>query len=168
MEKACLSKPEFFQAMKEQCVLVVVDFPQKIKQSDALKAQNKALSEKYKKTDGFPAYKIVDFDGETILWTFGAHPIYCHPKRGDLKLLISDVKEMCAGTEGAMERAAKGLEPEKTVAYREAAKEYRAVQLETVAWFGTEKDNAKAKVQFNAFVARLKEKLGKMEAVARQ
>ena len=84
MEAACLSKPEFLKAMKEHCVLVVVDFPQKTKLPDAVKTQNSALSEKFKKkAGGFPAYKIVDCDGETILWAFGAHPKYCdrRPRR---------------------------------------------------------------------------------------
>ena len=165
MEANALSKPEFLEAMKTECVLVVVDFPQKIQQADALKAQNKQLADKYKKSGGFPVYKIVDSDGETITWSFGAHPKYCDPKRGDVKLLIADVKAFCAGCNGSIERGMTGLGPEKAVAYQAAAKELQAVQKEAAAWLDTKPSGKESKAKYEGYLAKMRELSDKMKVL---
>src|SRR6476660_4360896 len=60
MEKECLSKPEFLEAMKTRCVLVSIDFPHQTELSAELKQQNKEVAAQFKKGAGFPAYYIVD------------------------------------------------------------------------------------------------------------
>jgi protein disulfide-isomerase len=166
MEAACLSRPEFLEAMRGQCVLVVVDFPHTVPQSDALKAQNKALAAKFQKVSGLPSYTLVDGDGETPFWVLGATPAYCNPQGGAVKL-IGDLKRFCAGTARSVEQAVKGLAPEKAVAYRAAAEEYRAVQLETYAWTGTARNREEAETKYNAFWNRLKVIEAKMAAAAK-
>lgn len=128
MEKECLSKPEFLEAMRTQCVLVSVDFPHKTELPAALKEQNHKLASQFKKRQGFPAYYIVD--KETIRWSFGAHPKYC----SDPKLLVSDMKDFCAGCSGMVEQTAEKLTGAQATAYREAAAAYTERQQAVAAW----------------------------------
>lgn len=58
-----LDKKEFQSFAKESVILLELDFPNSIPQSDALKKQNKALGEKFK-VDGYPTMVLVDSDGE--------------------------------------------------------------------------------------------------------
>ena len=87
-----------------------------------------------------------------------------------IKLLVNDIRDMCCSAEGPVERAVKGLAPEKAAVYRAAAKEYRAIQLETVAWFAkdhSKDDKAKMKQEFKEFESRLKAISEKMAAIAK-
>jgi protein disulfide-isomerase len=64
-EKETLSTQKFADYAKTHLVLVVVDFPNKKPQSDALKAANKALGEKYG-VDGYPTFVVLNADGKEI------------------------------------------------------------------------------------------------------
>ena len=64
-DKDTLSTPKFAEYAKAHLELVVVDFPNKKPQSDALKAANKALGEKYK-VDGYPTFVVLNGDGKEI------------------------------------------------------------------------------------------------------
>ena len=162
MEKECFSKPEFLQAMRTQCVLVVIDFPQKIKLPDALKAQNTKVAEQFKKRDGFPAYYMVDSDAKTVRWSFGAHPKYGK----DLPLLISDIKGFCAACSGEVARAVKGLPADKADAYRAAAKTFGERQAVVVAWLDEKHpDMAAAKQQFEGYLTELQALSAKMSEI---
>lgn len=151
MEKECLSKPEFLEAMKTQCVLVSVDFPHKTELPESLKEQNNKLAAQFKKSKGFPAYYIVDNDAKTVRWSFGAHPKY----GADLKLLISDMKDFCAGCSGVVERTATTLPAAQAEAYRKAAKAYADRQQAVAVWLGEDHPDAKAAKQ--EFQGHLKE-----------
>ena len=152
MEKECLSKPEFLEAMKTQCVLVSVDFPHKTKLPDSLKEQNNKLAGQFKKRSGFPAYYIVDNDAnQTVRWSFGAHPKY----GADLKLLISDMKDFCAGCSGMVEKTAEKLPAERAEAYRKAAKAYADRQQTVAVW--VEKDHPDGKAAKEEFKKMLEE-----------
>ena len=141
MEKECLSKPEFLEAMRTQCVLVSVDFPHKTKLPEELKAQNDKLATQFKKRGGFPAYYIVDHDAsDAVRWSFGAHPKY----GADLKLLISDMKDFCAGCTGMVEQEAKKLSAERADGYRKAAKAYADRQQAVAVWLEEKHPDAKA------------------------
>ena len=61
-----LDKDEFQDFAKENVILLELDFPNSIPQSDALKKQNKALGEKFKVT-GYPTMVLVASDGEKEL-----------------------------------------------------------------------------------------------------
>lgn len=164
MERECLSKPEFLSAMKTQCVLVSVDFPHKTKLPEALQEQNKQLAAQFKKRGGFPAYYLVDSDGKTVRWTFGAHPKYGK----DLNLLISDIKGFCAACDGVVARTAAGLSPERADAYRAAAKAFASRQQTVVAWLDQEHPDAKAaKEEFNRHLADLKALADKMNELSK-
>jgi thioredoxin-related protein len=143
MERECLSKPEFLKAMRTQCVLVSVDFPHKTKLPEGLREQNDELAKQFKKRSGFPAYYIVDNDAKTIRWSFGAHPKY----GADLKLLISDMKDFCAGCSGVVERTVTTLPAAQADAYRKAAKAFADRQLVVAAWLGEEHPDGKAAKQ---------------------
>jgi hypothetical protein len=163
MEKECLSKPEFLEAMKTQCVLVSVDFPHKTKLPDDLKEQNNKLSAQFKKRGGFPAYYIVDSDAKTVQWSFGAHPKY----GADLKLLISDMKDFCAGCSCVVEKTAGKLPAERVEAYRKAAKAYADRQQTVAAWLEETHPDAKAaKDQFTKMLEELDRLKAEMETTA--
>ena len=61
-----LDKDEFQDFAKENVILLELDFPNSIPQSDALKKQNKALGEKFD-VNGYPTMVLVDSDGEKEL-----------------------------------------------------------------------------------------------------
>ena len=58
-----LDKKEFQDFAKESVILLELDFPNSIPQSDALKKQNKELGEKFK-VNGYPTMVLVASDGE--------------------------------------------------------------------------------------------------------
>jgi thioredoxin-related protein len=64
-DKEALSTDKFSDYAKTHLALVLVDFPNKKPQSDALKAANAALAKKYK-VDGYPTYVVLDADGKEI------------------------------------------------------------------------------------------------------
>jgi protein disulfide-isomerase len=67
LDAETFSKPTFADYAGKNLVLVTVDFPARIPQSDQLKAANKALQEKYK-ISGYPTLIVLKPDG-TVLWT---------------------------------------------------------------------------------------------------
>lgn len=147
MEKECLSKPEFLDAMKTRCVLVVADFPRHTTLPDALKTQNEQLAAQFKKSGGFPHYYMVDADAKTTHWSWGAHPKYGK----DMKLLIRDIENFVAGCDCVVERVAKGLPADKADAYRKAAKPYAEKRKSVTVWLGDKHPDAKAaKEKFTA------------------
>ena len=162
MEKECLSKPEFLEAMKTKCVLVSVDFPRKTQLPEALKEQNARLSAQFKKSRGFPAYYIVDNDAKTVRWNFGAPPKY----GADLKLLISDMNDFCAGCSGVVERLAEKLPAQQAGAYLKAAKAYADRQQVVVTWLEEEHPDAKAaKLKFEGDLKELAALKAEMDKV---
>jgi protein disulfide-isomerase len=64
-DKETLSQDKFAEYARAHLELVTVDFPNKKPQSDALKAANKALGEKYG-VDGYPTFVVLDADGKEI------------------------------------------------------------------------------------------------------
>ena len=64
-DKETLSQDKFADYAKAHLELVVVDFPNKKPQSDALKAANKALGEKYG-VNGYPTFVVLNADGKEI------------------------------------------------------------------------------------------------------
>lgn len=60
-----LSQPEFASYAKTNLVMVMLDFPNAIKQSEALKKSNQELQAKFK-VDGFPTYVALNPDGKEI------------------------------------------------------------------------------------------------------
>jgi len=64
-DKETLSTDKFADYAKAHLELVVVDFPNKKPQSDALKAANKALAAKYG-VDGYPTFVVLNADGKEI------------------------------------------------------------------------------------------------------
>ena len=61
-----LDKKDFQDFAKESVILLELDFPNSIPQSDELKKQNKALGEKFK-VSGYPTMVLVAPDGEKEL-----------------------------------------------------------------------------------------------------
>jgi protein disulfide-isomerase len=60
-----LSQPEFASYAKTNLVMVMLDFPNAKKQSEALKKSNQELQAKFK-VDGFPTYVALNPDGKEI------------------------------------------------------------------------------------------------------
>ena len=60
-----LDTPEFQDYAAKNVVLVQLDFPNKLAQSDDLKKANAALKTQYK-IDGFPTLVVLDKDGKEI------------------------------------------------------------------------------------------------------
>lgn len=58
-------KPEFVEFARQRLILVEVDFPQRKKQSEAVKAANRELKEKFKVT-GYPTLILLDSEGRKL------------------------------------------------------------------------------------------------------
>jgi protein disulfide-isomerase len=65
IEKEIFSKEEFKAYAKENLILMEVDFPEKKKQNDELKAQNKKLDKEFK-IEGYPTIFLIDAEGEKL------------------------------------------------------------------------------------------------------
>ena len=65
IKKKVLTSAEFGAYAKTDLVLVEVDFPKNHPQSDALKAANQALADKFK-IDGYPTLVVTDADGQEL------------------------------------------------------------------------------------------------------
>jgi protein disulfide-isomerase len=65
LDAETFSQPEFGSYAKKNLVLVEVDFPHDKEQSDALKAANKALAQKYD-VSGFPTLVVLKPDGKVV------------------------------------------------------------------------------------------------------
>jgi protein disulfide-isomerase len=65
IEKEIFSQEEFKAYAKDHLVLMEVDFPEKKKQSDEVKAQNKALDKEFK-IEGYPTIFLVDAEGKKL------------------------------------------------------------------------------------------------------
>ncbi len=90
LDKEVFSKQAFKDYAKENLVLVVVDFPRNIKQSAALRKQNKELMRKYS-IKGFPTILLLNQRGK-VLATTGY-------KSGGPEKYISHLKELIARSE---------------------------------------------------------------------
>lgn len=65
MESEVLSKPEFKAYADKHLVLVLVDMPANRPQTNAIKAQNKQLVNRFH-VDGFPTFVVLDTNGNEI------------------------------------------------------------------------------------------------------
>lgn len=66
LDKEVFTKASFTEYASENLVLLEIDFPsKKVKQSAELKAQNKAMAEKYG-IKGFPTILLLDAEGKVI------------------------------------------------------------------------------------------------------
>lgn len=65
LEKEVFSQDAFQQFAENELILVEIDFPRKKSQSEALKAQNEALADKYG-IRGFPTILLLSNEGELI------------------------------------------------------------------------------------------------------
>lgn len=70
IDRDVFSTPKFKEFADKNLVLVTVDFPHNRPISDAVKAQNKSLSDKYS-VDGFPTLIVIDADGKTVFQQVG-------------------------------------------------------------------------------------------------
>ncbi len=64
-DKEALDTDKFAAYAKGHLELVLLDFPNKTPQSDALKSTNAALQKEYK-VDGFPTFVLLNSDGKEI------------------------------------------------------------------------------------------------------
>jgi protein disulfide-isomerase len=65
LDKEVFSQPEFAEYAKKNLVLFEADFPNKVKQSDELKAQNAKLQKQYK-IEGYPTIIVLDSEGKKV------------------------------------------------------------------------------------------------------
>ncbi len=65
LQKEILTQPEFSQYASEKLVLLEVDFPQRTPLSEAQKASNQALAQRYR-IDGYPTIIVLGSDGNTV------------------------------------------------------------------------------------------------------
>ena len=68
LEEEVYSKPIFQEYVAENMVMVTIDFPKKIEQSDEVKAYNRALSTRFR-IRGFPTVQLLNPDGTQIAQT---------------------------------------------------------------------------------------------------
>ena len=65
LQKEILTQPEFGQYARENLVLLEVDFPRNTAQSDAQKASNRTLAQRFRVT-GYPTIVVLGSDGKTV------------------------------------------------------------------------------------------------------
>jgi protein disulfide-isomerase len=88
IEKEVFSKDEFKAYAKENLVLMEVDFPEKKKQTDEVKAQNKALDKEFK-IEGYPTIFLVDSEGKKLSEDIGY-------REGGPQAYVDHLKELLA------------------------------------------------------------------------
>jgi protein disulfide-isomerase len=70
LDEEIFSKPKFQQFASEHLILLKVDFPENIPQSDKLKKQNNNLDTKFQ-VEGYPTLILIDSNGKEIERTRG-------------------------------------------------------------------------------------------------
>lgn len=65
LDKEVFSTKDFASYAGKNLVMLKIDFPKKIKQSDAVKEANRALADKFK-IEGFPTIVLINSDGKEI------------------------------------------------------------------------------------------------------
>jgi protein disulfide-isomerase len=65
LKKEILSTPEFVQYAQEKLILVEIDFPQNVRQSNELKTQNAALARRYR-IEGYPSVVVLNGAGKPV------------------------------------------------------------------------------------------------------
>jgi protein disulfide-isomerase len=88
IEKEVFSKDEFKAYAKENLVLMEVDFPEKKKQTDEVKAQNKKLDKEFK-IEGYPTIFLIDAEGEKLSEDIGY-------REGGAQAYVDHLKELLA------------------------------------------------------------------------
>ena len=71
MQSQVFASPEFMAYARQVLVLVDVDFPDKIKQDEALKQANAALKTRFNVGDGYPTLVLLNESGETVFQEAG-------------------------------------------------------------------------------------------------
>jgi protein disulfide-isomerase len=88
IEKEVFSKDEFKAYAKENLVLMEVDFPEKKKQTDEVKAQNKKLDKEFK-IEGYPTIFLIDAEGKKLSEDIGY-------REGGAQAYVDHLKELLA------------------------------------------------------------------------
>ena len=88
IEKEGFSKDEFKAYAKENLVLMEVDFPEKKKQTDEVKAQNKKLDKEFK-IEGYPTIFLIDAEGKKLSEDIGY-------REGGAQAYVDHLKELLA------------------------------------------------------------------------
>ena len=68
LDKEVFAQKAFQDYAAKNLILVKIDFPKNIKQSDAVKKQNRALAEKYK-IAGYPTILLINGNGKVVAKT---------------------------------------------------------------------------------------------------
>lgn len=92
IEKEIFSKDEFKAYAKENLILMEVDFPEKKKQTDEVKAQNKKLDKEFK-IEGYPTIFLIDAEGKKLSEDIGYREGGAQAYVDHLKELLSKKKE---------------------------------------------------------------------------
>jgi phage shock protein E len=71
MQSQVFSSPEFMAYARQVLVLVDVDFPEKVKQDEALKQANLALKTRFNVGDSYPTLVLLNESGETVFQEAG-------------------------------------------------------------------------------------------------
>jgi protein disulfide-isomerase len=88
IEKEIFSKDEFKAYAKENLILMEVDFPEKKKQTDEVKAQNKVLDKEFK-IEGYPTIFLIDSEGKKLSEDIGY-------REGGAQAYVDHLKELLA------------------------------------------------------------------------
>ena len=73
LDKEVFSTPKFKSWAKDNAILVKVDFPKSVKQSEKVKTQNKDLKTKFP-FNGYPTVVVIDPEGKVLARKSGYHP----------------------------------------------------------------------------------------------
>ena len=134
-----LDKSEFQELAKDGLVLLELDFPNSIPQSDALKKQNKALGEKFK-VNGYPTVVLVAPDGEKELdRTVGYDKELVKKLKKTVKKITVDAKKK-SGKDAADNEAGEAGEGLAWLTDFEAAKKQAAAENKPILMFFTGSD----------------------------
>jgi len=92
IEKEIFSKDEFKAYAKENLILMEVDFPEKKKQAEEVKEQNKKLDKEFK-IEGYPTIFLIDAEGKKLSEDIGYREGGPQAYVDHLKELLSKKKE---------------------------------------------------------------------------
>ena len=73
MERTVFQTPEFAEGVRDDWVLLELDFPRGIEQPETLQRQNQTLAEQFG-IQGFPTFVLLNADGEELARHVGGKP----------------------------------------------------------------------------------------------
>ena len=159
MDRKVFAEKDWEAYAKENLLLVTIDFPSnKSLVPEKYMERNQKLKRKFG-VGGYPAYIVLDEDGETKVGQLGAS------KDASPKSFIQQVKGVLRFTEAGIKSATAKLSEEKAKEYQELLSAHKSAKQEFDAWLDTRPvRNDENTEKYNNFREEIQNTLAKIES----